>query len=86
MVPEESYSLSEEEIIEIAKITYKQEQKVATIYNKLVKRYQNRGISEKLREIAKTEEAHTKFWKRFLEKRNENTEQISARAPSFPPQ
>jgi VIT1/CCC1 family predicted Fe2+/Mn2+ transporter len=68
--------LSEEEIIEIAKIIYIEEQKVATIYNKLGNRYQNNEISEKLREITKTEEMHTKFWKEFLEKRNENTEQI----------
>ena len=72
----ESFVLSEEEIIEIAKITYLEEQKVATIYSKLGNRYKNTEISEKLREITKTEETHTKFWKEFLEKRSVDTEKI----------
>ena len=72
----ESFVLSEEEIIEIAKITYLEEQKVAIIYSKLGNRYKNTEISEKLREITKTEETHTKFWKEFLEKRTVDTEQI----------
>lgn len=72
----ENFVLSEEEIIEIAKITYLEEQKVATIYSKLGNRYKNTEISEKLREITKTEETHTKFWKEFLEKRTVDTEQI----------
>ena len=76
MATQQSIILSEEEIIEIAKITYLEEQKVAIIYSKLGNRYKNTEISEKLREITKTEETHTKFWKEFLEKRNINTEQI----------
>ena len=76
MATQQSIILSEEEIIEIAKITYLEEQKVAIIYSKLGNRYKNTEISEKLQEIAKTEETHAKFWKEFLEKRNENTEQI----------
>ena len=72
----ENFVLSEEEIIEIAKITYLEEQKVAIIYSKLGNRYKNTEISEKLREITKTEETHTKFWKEFLEKRTVDTEQI----------
>ena len=76
MATQQSIILSEEEIIEIAKITYLEEQKVATIYGRLGNRYKDPEISEKLREITKTEETHTKFWKEFLEKRKENTEQI----------
>ncbi|MFA9496337.1 MAG: VIT1/CCC1 transporter family protein [Candidatus Bathyarchaeota archaeon] len=76
MAAQQSIILSEEEIIEIAKITYIEEQKVATIYKKLGNRYKDPEISEKLQEISKAEETHTKFWKEFLEKRNENTEQI----------
>ena len=76
MAAQPIYILSEEEIIEIAKITYLEEQKVATIYSKLGNRYKNTEISEKLQEITKTEEIHAKFWKEFLEKRNVNTEQI----------
>ena len=76
MATQQSIILSEEEIIEIAKITYLEEQKVAIIYSKLGNRYKNTEISEKLREITKTEETHAKFWKEFLEKRNVNTEQI----------
>ena len=76
MATQQSIILSEEEIIEIAKITYLEEQKVAIIYSKLGNRYKNTEISEKLQEIAKTEETHAKFWKEFLEKRNVNTEQI----------
>jgi VIT1/CCC1 family predicted Fe2+/Mn2+ transporter len=68
--------LSEKEIINIAKITYIEEQKVAIIYNKLGKRFKDTEITEKLKEITKTEETHSKFWKEFLEKRNENTDQI----------
>ena len=70
MATQQSIILSEEEIIEIAKITYLEEQKVAIIYSKLGNRYKNTEISEKLQEITKTEETHTKFWKEFLEKRN----------------
>jgi len=76
MATQQSIILSEEEIIEIAKITYLEEQKVAIIYSKLGNRYKNTEISEKLQEITKTEETHAKFWKEFLEKRNVNTEQI----------
>ena len=76
MATKQSIILSEEEIIEIAKITYLEERKVATIYSKLGNRYKNTEISEKLQEITKTEETHAKFWKEFLEKRNVNTEQI----------
>ena len=76
MATQQSIILSEEEIIEIAKITYQEEQKVAIIYSKLGNRYKNTEISEKLQEITKTEETHAKFWKEFLEKRNVNTEQI----------
>ena len=76
MATPQSIILSEEEIIEIAKITYLEEQKVAIIYSQLGNRYKNTEISEKLHEITKTEETHAKFWKEFLEKRNVNTEQI----------
>ena len=63
MATETISPLSEKEIINIAKITYIEEQKVAIIYNKLGKRFKNAEITEKLQEITKTEETHSKFWK-----------------------
>lgn len=72
----QSIQLTEVEITEIAKITYLEEQKVAIIYEKLENKYKKKDIKQKLNEIKKTEQHHTKFWKQFLEKRNQDTSKI----------
>ncbi|RLE42439.1 rubrerythrin family protein, partial [Candidatus Woesearchaeota archaeon] len=64
------------EIIKLAKDALLDELTSAQIYRKIAKLQRQKEIKQKLETIAKIEEEHAEYWKRFLEKRGQKTEDI----------
>ena len=68
--------MSETEIIDIAKKALRSELMVTKIYLKLVNKFKDKELSEKLAEFARAEQYHANFWKAFLERRSQDPDDV----------
>ena len=69
-------SISESEVIEIAKRALKSELMVTALYLKLVNTFRDKELTEKLKEFAQAEQFHANFWITFLERRSQNPDDV----------
>ena len=69
-------SISESEVIEIAKNALKSELMVTAIYRKLADRFRDEELSAKLKEFAQAEQFHANFWITFLKHRSQNPDEV----------
>ena len=69
-------ALSEIQVIEIARNALKAELTAAAVYTRLAEKFRDQEISGKLAEFAKAEQHHADFWATFLERRNQNPDQV----------
>ena len=68
--------LSKAQVIEIARNALKAEFTAAAIYTRLAEKFRDQEISGKLAEFAQAEQHHADFWATFLERRNQNPDQV----------
>lgn len=57
------------EVISLAKKAFLDELNTAAIYARLAKAYEGKAIAEKLKELARMEASHARFWSSFLKSR-----------------
>jgi VIT1/CCC1 family predicted Fe2+/Mn2+ transporter len=72
----QQHALTETHITEMARNALKSELMAAAIYKRLAEKYRGREISGKLEEFAAAEQSHAEFWAGFLERRNQNPDQV----------
>jgi len=68
--------LSEAQVIELARNALRAELTAAAIYARLAEKFRDQKISRKLAEFARAEQHHADFWAAFLERRNQNPDQV----------